>query len=78
MRMNVRVSLVIVIIGMTSTVAQQQQQQQQQSEELAYWWLGLPSPFGGKNYNLEEVNFLFKCFICYTCVFKIDKKWVPF
>ena len=20
-----------------------------------YWWLGLPSPFGGRNYNLEEV-----------------------
>lgn len=21
-----------------------------------YWWLGLPSPFGGKNYNLEQIQ----------------------
>merc|ERR1712130_400510 len=21
-----------------------------------YWWLGLPSPFGGKNYNLDQIQ----------------------
>merc|ERR1711976_144894 len=23
---------------------------------MIYWWLGLPSPFGGRNYNLEEIQ----------------------
>lgn len=21
-----------------------------------YWWLGLPNPFGGRNYNFDEVR----------------------
>lgn len=28
----------------------------QQTPEYHYWWLGLASPFGGRNYNLEEVQ----------------------
>ena len=28
----------------------------QQTRDYQYWWLGLESPFGGRNYNLEEVG----------------------
>ena len=28
----------------------------QQTQDYQYWWLGLQSPFGGRNYNLEEVG----------------------
>ena len=28
----------------------------QQTQDYQYWWLGLQSPFGGRNYNLEEVR----------------------
>ena len=27
----------------------------QQTRDYQYWWLGLESPFGGRNYNLEQV-----------------------
>ena len=27
----------------------------QQTRDYQYWWLGLASPFGGRNYNLEQV-----------------------
>jgi len=28
----------------------------QQTQDYQYWWLGLQSPFGGRNYNLEEIQ----------------------
>jgi len=28
----------------------------QQTGDYQYWWLGLQSPFGGRNYNLEEIQ----------------------
>ena len=28
----------------------------QQTQDYQYWWLGLESPFGGRNYNLEQVG----------------------
>ena len=36
-----------------------------------YWWLGLPSPFGGRNYNLEEVCKMFDRFSVVYVVFQI-------
>ena len=36
-----------------------------------YWWLGLPSPFGGRNYNLEEVCKMFDRFSVVNVVFQI-------
>jgi len=39
--------LVISCINHMSVTAQQNK---------IYWWLGLPSPFGGRNYNLEEIQ----------------------
>jgi len=28
----------------------------QQTRDYQYWWLGLESPFGGRNYNLEQIQ----------------------
>lgn len=28
----------------------------QQTQDYQFWWLGLESPFGGRNYNLEEIQ----------------------
>ena len=39
----------IIMLRTTLTLAQQ-------TSEYRYWWLGLPSPFGGRNYNLEQVR----------------------
>ena len=38
-----------------------------------YWWLGLPSPFGGRNYNLEEVCKMFDRFgvVIVVCIWSI-------
>jgi len=40
----------VVAVAMAITHAHAQQKSQD------YWWLGLPSPFGGRNYNLEEIQ----------------------
>ena len=40
----------LIILRATPTVLTQQ------TRDYQYWWLGLESPFGGRNYNLEEVG----------------------
>jgi len=53
------VSLVLVLVGgsLTGAVPQGGETTTTESPSSLYWWLGLdPSPFGGKNYNFDEVQ----------------------
>merc|ERR1711983_270729 len=43
---------VFVIMTLSSVISMETDRNNQQKQ--TYWWLGLPSPFGGRNYNLEE------------------------
>jgi len=45
---------VIVIMTLSSVISMETDRNNQQKQ--TYWWLGLPSPFGGRNYNLEEIQ----------------------
>lgn len=49
MRVKIKLSLAVLVTFAIASVTSQEQ-------EPVYWWLGLPSPFGGKNYNLEEIQ----------------------
>ena len=46
---NMRLDIWLVVLATRLTVLAQQ------TQDYQYWWLGLQSPFGGRNYNLEEV-----------------------
>jgi len=45
-----------VIVIMTLSSASTRETDRNNQQKQIYWWLGLPSPFGGRNYNLEEIQ----------------------